>query len=102
MNRRATLAGLMLLAAGASFGCESTPRPSTGTSHSADNGTTSPATTISVGDFGAYPDDGLDDRAAIQAAMNAMAPGDQLIFSQGEYDVDLNADGRPLWLRGLS
>lgn len=40
---------------------------------------------INVADFGAFPDDGRDDRAAIQAAVNASQPGDQLNFNAGVY-----------------
>jgi hypothetical protein len=42
---------------------------------------------INVADFGAFPDDGRDDRAAIQAAVNASQNGDQINFSQGVYNV---------------
>ena len=43
---------------------------------------------ISVADFGAHPDDGRDDRAAIQAAINASQPGDEIAFDVGTYQSD--------------
>lgn len=41
---------------------------------------------LSVADFGAVPDDGLDDTAAIQAALNALKPGSTLVFPSGVYE----------------
>jgi hypothetical protein len=43
---------------------------------------------IHVADFGADPNDGRDDRAAIQAAINASQPGDRIAFERGTYNVD--------------
>jgi hypothetical protein len=43
--------------------------------------------TVFVGDFGAVPDDGGDDRAAVQAAINAAGAGDTVQFGAGRYDL---------------
>jgi hypothetical protein len=42
---------------------------------------------VFVGDFGARPNDGGDDRGAIQAAINASRPGDEIVFSPGNYNT---------------
>jgi hypothetical protein len=42
---------------------------------------------INVADFGADPRDGRDDRAAIQAAINASDRGDTIAFDAGTYNV---------------
>lgn len=42
---------------------------------------------INIADFGAIPDDGLDDSAAIQAAINASQAGDIINFGPGTYDL---------------
>lgn len=45
-----------------------------------------------VAEFGATPDDGVDDTAAIQAALDAVnaAGGGTLVFPPGQYDVRIN------------
>src|SRR5687767_6187762 len=43
--------------------------------------------TVNVADFGAAPNDGADDTAAIQAAINASAAGDTIQFASGVYDI---------------
>lgn len=43
--------------------------------------------TVSVANFGAIPDDGKDDTAAIQAAINASRNGDFVTFQSGKYDI---------------
>jgi len=42
---------------------------------------------INIADFGARPNDGIDDTAAIRAAINASKPGDTILFTGGIYDV---------------
>jgi hypothetical protein len=42
---------------------------------------------ISVAAFGATPNDGLDHSAQIQAAINASAPGDTIVFPSGTYNI---------------
>lgn len=46
---------------------------------------TKPGVTVDVRSYGAVPDDGRDDTAAIQAALNALAPGQWLVFPAGRY-----------------
>jgi polygalacturonase len=41
-----------------------------------------------VTDYGARANDGLDDSAAIQRAMNASAAGDTIAFPAGTFDID--------------
>src|SRR4051812_43463748 len=43
---------------------------------------------IEVTDFGARPNDGQDDRGAIQAAINSAQSGDTVFFADGSYDVN--------------
>lgn len=43
--------------------------------------------TIDPRNYGAIPNDGLDDKAAIQLALNAVGSGDTLSFSTGIYDI---------------
>ncbi len=43
--------------------------------------------TINVADFGAVPDDGHDDTAAIRAAIRASSDGDTIVFSGGVFDI---------------
>lgn len=45
------------------------------------------AATLNVSDYGATPDDGFDDTAAINAAIVAAAPGDIVSFAAGVYDL---------------
>lgn len=42
---------------------------------------------INIADFGAIPDDGQDDSAAIQAAIDASRAGDVINFGPGTYDL---------------
>jgi fibronectin type 3 domain-containing protein len=43
---------------------------------------------INVTDFGARPNDGIDDTNAIRSAINASKPGDTVVFSGGTYNVN--------------
>lgn len=43
---------------------------------------------ILVSDFGARPDDGADDRAALIAALDAAGPGDSVVFPDGTYNFN--------------
>jgi hypothetical protein len=43
--------------------------------------------TFNVGNFGAIPNDGIDDTAQIQRAINASAPRDTILFPAGVYHV---------------
>lgn len=43
--------------------------------------------TINIVDFGARPNDGIDDTAAIQAAINASKAGDTINFGSGTFDA---------------
>ncbi len=43
--------------------------------------------TINVADFGAIPNDGINDTAKIQNAINASASGDTIQFNAGRYDI---------------
>ena len=44
--------------------------------------------TINVNDYGAIPNDNLNDLLAIQAAVNASGPGDTILFPGGVYDIN--------------
>lgn len=44
-----------------------------------------PASTVDVRNFGAVPDDGRDDTAAIQSALNSLTAGQWLVFPAGTY-----------------
>jgi len=41
---------------------------------------------VNPGSFGALPNDGKDDRAGIQNAINSASAGDQIVFANGQYD----------------
>lgn len=43
--------------------------------------------TVLVADYGARPDDGVDDSYQIQHAINSSAPGDTILFSPGSYNI---------------
>lgn len=42
---------------------------------------------INVADFGARPNDGVDDTSAIRAAINASSAGDTIVISGGRFDI---------------
>src|SRR5688500_11369502 len=42
---------------------------------------------VNVADFGAKPNDGADDKGAIQAAINAAKPGDTVVFNAGTFNL---------------
>src|SRR3954471_20821220 len=42
---------------------------------------------VSVTNFGAVPNNGGDDKGAIQAAVNASGPGDTILFPRGTYNI---------------
>lgn len=46
---------------------------------------TRPSRVRSVADYGAVPNDNVDDTDAIQRAINALAPGEWLVFPKGRY-----------------
>jgi len=68
---------------------------------------------ISVTQYGAWPNDGKDDAAALRQAMDACGEGDRLVFAKGTYDLfasfeiknktslDVNGNGSTLLLRGF-
>lgn len=63
-----------------------------------------PAQALRVTDFGARPDDGVADDAAIERALQALRPGDWLVFPPGRYlqagSVFVRVPGVTLWGRG--
>lgn len=44
--------------------------------------------TVNVSAYGARPNDGADDRGAIQAAINAAQPGDTVVFDNGTFNIN--------------
>lgn len=54
-----------------------------------------PAQVFRVADYGAVPDDGKDDTAAIQRAIDAVsvAGGGSLLFAPGRYDIAIQRNG---------
>ncbi|MFC1633642.1 right-handed parallel beta-helix repeat-containing protein [Planctomycetota bacterium] len=68
---------------------------------------------ISVTQYGAMPDDGKDDAAALHQAVDACGQGDRLVFPRGTYDLfasfeienktglDVEGNGSTLLLRGF-
>jgi Pectate lyase superfamily protein len=54
-----------------------------------------PARAFLVADYGAIPDDGQDDTAAIQKAIDAVssAGGGSLLFAPGRFDISIQRDG---------
>jgi hypothetical protein len=44
--------------------------------------------TIQVSNYGARPNDGINDTSSIHAAINASAPGDTIQFAPGRYNID--------------
>jgi Pectate lyase superfamily protein len=65
-----------------------------------------PADMVDVRKFGATPDDGDDDSAAIQAALDALRPGQWLVFAAGTYQHDkrlvVRTPGAVLWSDGAT
>lgn len=61
---------------------------------------------VDVRTFGAMPDDGRDDTAAIQAALNALTPGQWLVFAAGTYQHNARLQVRTarvvLWSDGAT
>ncbi|MEO0377046.1 MAG: right-handed parallel beta-helix repeat-containing protein [Cyanobacteria bacterium P01_A01_bin.17] len=52
--------------------------------------------TISVSDYGAYPNDGIDDTEAIRLAIADADPsGSKLVFQPGQYDISGQEAGHP-------
>jgi hypothetical protein len=64
------------------------------------------AGTVNVNDHGARPNDGMDDSAAVQRAINASAGGDTILFEAGTYHfarrVDPIGGGRTLRGQGTT
>jgi hypothetical protein len=65
-----------------------------------------PSDTLRVTDFGAIPNDALDDDAAIARALNALKPGGWLVFPPGRYrqahSVLVTVPGATLWGPGAT
>ena len=65
-----------------------------------------PVDAVDVRKFGAIPDDGRDDAAAIQAALDALQPGQWLVFPAGTYDhgrrLVVRTPGAVLWSEGAT
>ncbi len=65
-----------------------------------------PADALDVRQFGAIADDGLDDAPAIQRALDAMKPGQWLVFPAGTYQqskrVVVRTSGAVLWSEGAT
>lgn len=65
-----------------------------------------PANALSVADYGVTPSDARDNGAAIQAALDALKPGDWLIFPAGTYlhskSLRVRAPGVVLWSNGAT
>lgn len=53
---------------------------------------------IQVSTYGAVPNDGQDDAAAIQAAVNAAGNGDSVVFSSGAYDLVASTNGGHIYI----
>ncbi len=65
-----------------------------------------PAATVDVRSFGALPDDGRDDTAAIQMALDSLTAGQWLVFPAGAYQHDMRLVVRTarvvLWSEGAT
>lgn len=65
-----------------------------------------PADAVDVRKFGAIPDDGRDDGAAIQTALDSLQPGQWLVFPAGTYDHDrrlvVRTSNAVLWSEGAA
>jgi hypothetical protein len=64
------------------------------------------AAVLDVRAFGAIPDDGEDDGPAIQAALDALAPNQWLVFPAGTYEharrLEVRVPGAVLWSDGAT
>jgi len=67
---------------------------------------TRPSRVRSVADFGAVPNDSVDDTDAIQRALNSLAPGEWLIFPPGRYlhskSLHLKVANTVMWGEGAT
>jgi parallel beta-helix repeat protein len=67
---------------------------------------TRPAHVRSVADFGAVPNDPVDDTDAIQRALNSLSPGDWLVFPPGRYlhskSLHLKVANIVMWGEGVT
>lgn len=65
-----------------------------------------PTHAVLVTKFGAVPNDGRDDTAAIQQALDSLRPGDSLVFPEGQYDyassLQLKVPEVALWGKGAT
>lgn len=65
-----------------------------------------PASALDVRSFGAKPDDGVDDTVAIQTALDALQPGQWLVFPAGTYlhakRLTVRVPGAVLWSEGAT
>lgn len=65
-----------------------------------------PVDAVDVRRFGAVPDDGRDDATAIQTALDALRPGQWLLFPAGTYDhsrrLVVRTLGAVLWSQGAT
>lgn len=65
-----------------------------------------PGGAVDVRSFGALPDDGRDDTAAIQAALDSLPPGGWLLFPPGVYEhgarLTVRRPGAVLWSEGAT
>jgi polygalacturonase len=65
-----------------------------------------PGLTVNVRAFGAVPDDGRDDTAAVQRALNSLSAGQWLVFPAGTYQHDsrlvVATAGVVLWSEGAT
>jgi hypothetical protein len=65
-----------------------------------------PVDVVDVRHFGALPDDNKDDTAAIQAALDALRPGQWLVFPAGTYEharrLVVRTPGAVLWSQGAT
>ena len=67
---------------------------------------TKPANAVDVRHHGAQPDDGRDDTAMIQAALDGLAPGQWLVFPPGVYQhhgrLTVRRHGTVMWSEGAT
>ncbi len=98
MNRRCIFGLSAMIVLGACNGQStiSTPLPrDTTIKPTPPTAPTVPARAFRVADYGAVPDDGKDDTAAIQKAIDAVsaAGGGSLLFGPGRFDISIQRDG---------